>query len=121
MHRRDHSGLRHGELRRAAFAPLAAFLDPGGEARAFEQILDRDLALRALVLALDDDAWAPRLSAYFICAFIPASPTYISERMPAVAQFARHFLIVAYPGFIHDQHHDGRAPDGLPRNLAEIR
>ena len=26
---------------------------------------------------------APRLSAYFICAFMPAVPRYISARMPA--------------------------------------
>ena len=56
LHRRDQLALRHGHLRRAAFAPGGVVGDLGRQPRAFDQILDLHLALGALVAALDDDA-----------------------------------------------------------------
>ena len=51
----------------------------------------------------------PRLSAYFICAFMPAVPRYISARMPRLAQRLRQLLVARQLGLIHDEHDDGAA------------
>ena len=83
-------------------------LDLAGKARAFEQILDRDLALRALVLALNDDAWAAAPVGIFHLRLHAGVADVHFGADARLAQIARHFLIVADPGFIHDQHHDGR-------------
>ena len=42
---RDEIGFRHGELRGPRFLPFLVVLDGGGGLRAFDQVLERDLAL----------------------------------------------------------------------------
>src|SRR5262245_47072508 len=55
-HRLDQLGFLHRELRGTFLAPGLVVADLTGEALAFDQVLDGDLAARQLVAALDDDA-----------------------------------------------------------------
>jgi len=55
------------------------------ESSSLRSDLDLDLALRALVASLVDTQGAPRRSAYFICAFMPDVPSYISAGSRAEA------------------------------------
>ena len=74
LHRGDHAILGHRDLRRPRRLPLLVRGDGVRRTRAFDQILDLNLATRALVGALNDNAGTLRRSAYFICAFMPAAP-----------------------------------------------
>ena len=75
--------LRHRDLREPGFPVFRAAVDLLADFGARRKFLDLDLALE-LIRALDDGERAPRRSAYFICAFMPDVPRYISARMPAL-------------------------------------
>ena len=104
------------DLRGAASRHSLESLMRGGGLGAFDQVLDLHLALGALVAALDDDAGAPRLSAYFICAFMPAVPRYISARMPAWRSVCASLLVTRQLGLIHHQHDDGPVGRAVSRS-----
>ncbi len=75
------------------------------ESSSLRSDLDLDLALRALVASLVDTQGAPRRSAYFICAFMPDVPSYISAGSRAEA--AGRVLVMRQLVSVHHQDDDG--------------
>ena len=79
------------------------------------------MALRALVFALDDDARGAAPVGVFHLRLHAGIADIHLRAHACLAQIARHFLIIAHPRLIHDQHDDGRDPDGGLGNFAEMR
>ena len=98
---------RTAQLRRARFLPFLVVLDRGRRFRAFDQILDRDFALGALVGALNDDARAVALVGVFHLRLHAGRAEIHFGADAGVAQRLRHFLIAGDFRFIHHEHDHG--------------
>ena len=76
--------------------------------------------MRALVLALDDDARGAAPVGVFHLRFHAGVANVHLRADARLAQIARHFLIIAHPCFIHDKHDNGRNPYGGLRDFAQM-
>ncbi len=106
-HPRDEIAFGNGDLCRPAFAPFGIVFDLFGKARAFDQILDGHLALRALVLALDDDTGRAALVGIFHLRTHAGFAEIHFGANTRSTQIACHFLIGRQLLAVHDEHNHG--------------